>query len=576
MYDLIIRGGTVVDGTGADPFKADLAVLNGKIEEVGDLADAVAVKTIDAKGKLVTPGFVDIHSHADLSVNLEEHEDILMPMVMQGITTCIGGNCGLGAAPVTEENRKDIVAYNEAFVMRRVETDGRTWGLSEFLSNIEKRGIILNMGMLAPHGILRLSAAGPVRRLLAADEKKRMASLLERTMEEGAFGMSTGLQYFPGSQSNTEELLDMGKVLSKYGGVFTSHLRSYCHTLPNSIDEVLTVGRKNDIRVQISHIYWQPYTKYITPLVKGFMQGASLFYNKVGVPIPIELGLKGQFKPIDNAIADGLPVGADVVPTSQGFTELFAFFPPWVLEGGREKALERISDAKTRAEIKKDIEKGEPDWPHTDRAGWSMNYFKMTGWGGVRVMTVPSEKNRYMEGRSFPELGRELKKHPFDVMCDLLTEESGRVMVFHTPTVPDDPLVARSMRYALLHPEVSIVTDTILLGLGRPAHVFYDCFPRFLDLYAKGKGGLSIAEGIRKCTSLPAKQLGIPRRGRITEGFCADILVIDWNRLRSNSTFYEPANFPDGIEYVIINGKPVVTPEGYQRGVMAGEVLRRN
>ncbi len=576
MYDLIIRGGTVVDGTEGEPFKADVAVLNGRIEEVGDLADAKAKETIDAVGKLVTPGFVDIHTHADLSIHLDDHEEILMPMVMQGITTCIGGNCGVGAAPVTEENRKDIVAYNEAFVMRSVDKDGHTWGLSEFLGKVEKRGVILNMGMLAPHGILRLSASGPVRRLLKADEKKRMADLLSKTMEEGAFGMSTGLQYFPGSQSDTEELLDLGRVLSKYGGVFTSHLRSYCHTLPNSIEEVLTVGRKNEIPVQISHIYWQPYTKHITPLVKGFMQGASLLYNKAGVPIPIELGLKGQFKPIDNAIAEGLPVGADVVPTSQGFTELFAFFPPWVLEGGREKALKRISDTNTRAEIRKDIEKGEPDWPHTERAGWSMNYFKMTGWGGVRVMTVPGEKNRYMEGKSFPELGREMKKHPFDVMCDLLKEEAGRVMVFHTPTVPDDPLVARSLRYALLHPEVSIVTDTILLGLGRPAHVFYDCFPRFLDLYAKGKKGLGITEGIRKCTSLPAKQLGIKGRGRITGGSFADILVIDWDRLKSNSTFFTPANFPDGIEYVIINGKAVVTPKGYQKGIMAGEVLRRN
>jgi N-acyl-D-amino-acid deacylase len=575
MFDLIIKGGTVVNGAGGEPFQADVAVLNGKIEKVGDLSNAKAVETVDAGGNLVTPGFVDIHTHADLSIHLEEHEDILMPMVMQGITTCIGGNCGLGAVPVTEENRKDIVAYNEAFVMRSADEEGRLWGLSEFLESIEKRGIILNMGMLSPHGILRLSAAGPVRRLLTADEKRAMAALLSKTMEEGAFGMSTGLQYFPGSQSDMDELLALGKILSKYGGVYTSHLRSYCHTLSNSIEEILTIGRENDIPVQISHIYWQPYTKYLTPFVKGFMKGASFLYNKIGIPIPIELGLKGQFKQIDEAIAEGQAVGADVVPTSQGFTELFAFFPPWVLEGGRKKALERISDPKTRMEIRKDIEGGEPDWPHTDRAGWSMNYFKMTGWGGVRVMTVPSEKNQYMEGQSFPELGKKLKKHPFDVMCDLLMEEMGRVMVFHTPTVPDDPLVARSMRYALLHPEVSIITDTILLGLGRPSHVFYDCFPRFLKLYVKDKNGLTISEGIRKCTSLPARQLGIFGRGEISEGFSADILVIDWDNLKSNSNFFEPANFPDGIEYVIINGKKVVTPDGYQKGVMAGEVLRR-
>ena len=203
-----------------------------------------------------------------------------------------------------------------------------------------------------------------------------------------------------------------------------------------------------------------------------------------------------------------------------------------------------------------------------------MNYLKTTGWGGVRVMTVASEKNRYMEGRSFPELGREMKKHAFDVMCDLLIEEAGRVMVFHTPTYPDDPLVARSMYYALFHPDVSIVTDTILMGLGRPSHVFYDCFVRYLSLYVKEKKKIGIGEAIRKCASLPARQIGLKGRGEIRAGNAADIVVIDWERLKSNSTFYDPKNFPSGIDYVVINGRCVVTPKGYNRGVMAGAVLR--
>lgn len=573
-FDMVIKTGTLVDGSGSDPRLADVGIIDGVITDVGDLSGSEAGKVIDANGKVVSPGFVDIHSHADLSIYMEDHEDILMPMVMQGITTFIGGNCGLGAAPVTNEHIEDITAYINAFTMRESTKDLKWRGLGEFLEKIENRRIILNMGMLAPHGILRLSAMGSERRLVRDNEQKKMERLLEKALDEGAFGMSTGLQYFPGSQSNTEELASLGRVLSKYGGVFTSHLRSYSNTLPQAIDEVLTVGRKNDIHVQLSHIYWQPYSKYLNPIVKGAVTLASNLHKYTKFPIPMELPLKGQFKPIERAIEGGQSVGADVVPTSQGFTELLAFFPPWVLEGSRKEALRRIADPKIRYKIRRDIEEGEPKWPHRDPAGWSMNYLKTTGWGGVRVMTVASEKNRYMEGRSFPEIARETKKHAFDVMCDLLIEEGGRVMVFHTPTYPDDPLVARSMYYALFSPDVSIVTDTILMGLGRPSHVFYDCFPRYLSLYVKEKKKISLEEGIRKCTSLPARQIGLKNRGEIRRGFAADIVVIDWERLKSNSTFYDPKNFPSGIDYVVINGRCVVTPKGYSRGVMAGAVLR--
>jgi len=575
-FDCIIRGGTMVDGTGAPPAKADVGIIGGMIQAVGDLSDASGARVIDAAGRLVCPGFVDIHTHTDLSIHMDEHEDILTPMLMQGITTAIGGNCGLGAAPVTKEHRRDIVAYTEALTMRSMEQQISWSSMGDFLDRMERRGVILNLGMLAPHGVLRLAAMGSERRLARDDEVAEMGRLLDRCLEEGAFGMSTGLQYFPGSQSDTDELVSLGGVIKKHRGVFTSHLRSYCHTLPQALDEVLTVGRKNDIHVQISHIYWQPYSKALTPVVKRLVTLGSFLYNRVGIPIPIEVGLKGQFAPIDRAISEGQSVGVDVVPSSQGFTELLAFFPPWVVEGGRDKALERLTDPAIRREIRRDIEHGEPDWPHRDRAGWSMNYFKMTGWGGVRVMSVGSEKNSRMEGMSFPELGRLTGAHPFEVMCDLLVEEEGKVMVFHTPTVPDDPFVARSMYYALFHPHVSITTDTILLGLGRPAHLFYDCFPRYLSFYAGEGKRISIPEAVRKCTSLPARQMGITGRGEVREGFAADLVVLDWERLGTTSTFYEPKRHPTGVEHVIVNGKVVVEGGVYRKGIMAGHILRKS
>ncbi len=575
MYDTIIRGGTVIDGTGAEPKETDIGIVDGKIDTIGDLSGAPATQIIHAAGRLVTPGFIDIHSHADLSIHFDNHEEILAPLVRQGITTFVGGNCGVGAAPVTKENRSDILAYLEAFTMRSMEPHIRWETVGDFLEKMERRTTILNMGMLAPHGILRLSAAGSARRLAKKEELSRMTRLLEQSLEEGAFGLSTGLQYFPGSQSDTDELVVLGGALKKYGAVFTSHLRSYSHTLPQAIDEVLTVGKKNDIHVQISHIYWQPYSKALTPVVRGLVRAGSFLYNRLSLPIPIEIGLKQQFAPIDEALARGMRLGVDIVPTSQGFTELLAFFPPWVLEGGRSQALARLADPETRKKIRHDIERGEPAWPHREAAGWSMNYLKMTGWGGLRVMSVASENNRFMEGQSFVELGGETKRHPFEVMTDLLVEERGKVLVFHTPTTPDDPFVARSMYYAWFHPHASITTDTILLGMGRPSHLFFDAYPRYLSRCCRDQKRIELSEAIRKCTSLPARQIGITKRGEIKKGYAADLLVIDWNKLASSASFYEPARTPTGIEHVLINGKSVVTPEGFRKGQRAGKVLRR-
>jgi N-acyl-D-amino-acid deacylase len=575
MFDTIIRGGTVIDGTGSGPKRIDIGISSGSITKLGDLSSVKGEHSVDAKGKLVIPGFIDIHSHADLTIHLDNHEEILQPLVMQGITTFIGGNCGVGSAPVTRENRTEILQYQEAFTMRPMEGHIRWDGVGDFLEKMEKRGMTLNMGLLSPHGILRLAAAGSARRLITDGELSAMKRLLEQTLAEGAFGMSTGLQYFPGSQSDTEELVSLGTVLKKFDAVFTSHLRSYSHTLPQAIDEVLTVGNKNDIHVQISHIYWQPYSKLLTPVVRGLVRGGSFLYNRMRLPIPVEAGLKGQFSPIDRAIAEGRRVGLDIVPTSQGFTELLAFFPPWLLDEGRRRALTRLADSETRKKVRHDIEKGEPDWPHREAASWSMNYLRMTGWGGLRVMSVASEKNRNLEGRSFPEIGKESGRHPLDVMADLLIEEEGKVLVFHTPTVPDDPFVARSMYYAWFHPHSSVTTDTILLGMGRPSHLFYDAYPRYLSRYCRDQKRIGLPEAVRKCTSLPSRQIGIRNRGEIREGYAADIVVMDWEKLGSTASFYEPARTPSGIDYVFVNGRQVVTPKGYQKGAMAGKVLRR-
>ena len=211
---------------------------------------------------------------------------------------------------------------------------------------------------------------------------------------------------FPGLQSDLDELLGCGKVLKKHGGVFTSHLRSYSHTLDQALEEVFQVGLRSEVPVQVSHLYWQPYTKGLTAITKAAIQAGSFLYNRLKFPIPIEKGLEPKLQLIERKREEGLQVNFDMVPTSQGFTELFAFMPPYASEGSKSQALERLKDRTFRKRVLSDINNVEPLWPHRDGATWSFNYLKMTGWNGLRVMAVASEHNRWMEGETFPEIGK--------------------------------------------------------------------------------------------------------------------------------------------------------------------------
>jgi len=575
MFDIIIRKGSIIDGNGTPAYTGDIGIRKDTIEEIGDLSTRSAGMEIDAENRVVSPGFIDIHSHADITVPREDHDTILKPLVMQGITTFVGGNCGFSNSFIPEMNREISLNYLENLSGQSQE-DLITWTTpAEFMEMSERRGLLLNMALLIGHGSLRIAAAGSTTQLLNSDERSRMKGLLNQALEMGCLGLSTGLQYFPGSQSDTEELVELGSTLKKHNGIFTSHLRSYSHTIDQAIDEVGEVGRQNGIRVQISHLYWQPYSRGLTGITKGLVQLGSFLYNRVGIPIPIEQGLVPKLKRIEKMRDEGIDIHFDMVPTSQGFTELTAFLPPYVLEGSKAKALERLKDTSFRKEVLHDIEKVEPEWPHRDRATWSFNYIKMTGWNGLRVMAVAGEKNRWMEGKSFPEIGKEVKKHPFDVICDLLIEEQGHVLVFHTPTVPDDPFAFRSMWRGFTHPLSVPVTDTILLPIGRPSHVFYDCFPRFIDFFVKKRGLLTLEEAIRKSTATPAMIMDIPGRGTIKTGNYADLIVFDPEKLGTRATFYTPSIHPTGIDHVIINGRAVVSEGVFQKGTLTGRVLRR-
>jgi len=575
VSNILIRGGEIVDGTGKKPFKGDISIEGNTITQIGKLENNTkADHVIDAKNKMVSPGFIDLHSHADIAVPLEDHAKILKPLVMQGITTFVGGNCGFSNCFIPERNSEDVIVYLEN-LSGQPQQENITWNTpAEFFEQMEARGLLLNMATLVGHGSLRIAASGLKARLLHRDEQKMMNAYLEQAMEMGCLGVSTGLQYFPGLQSDAEELDALGKILKRYDGIFTSHLRSYSHTLDQAIDEVCEVGLKNDIPVQISHLYWQPYSKMFSALTRKLIQLGSFAYNRLKIPIPVEKGIVPKLKRIESWQRKGVDVRFDQLPTAQGFTELMAFLPPYVSEGGKISALGRLQDKSFRKKVLSDIENVEPDWPHRDGATWSFNYIKITGWNGLRVMAVKSRENQWMEGKTFPEIAAELNKDPIDAICDLLIEENAQVMVFHTPSFPDDPFAFRSLREVFKHHLCVPATDTILRPVGRPSHVFYDCFPKFIEHFVKKEKLISIEEAIQKSTSVPAEIMKIKNRGILQKGNYADILIFDLDRLGTSASFYDPAVHPSGIEHVLINGTPVVSGGEYQEGTLPGFAIR--
>lgn len=576
MFDVLIRNGTVVDGSGQPGFRADVGIEGDRITLAGPANGAVARREIDAAGKMVCPGFIDPHSHADMALFHEDHAAILEPLVRQGITTFVGGNCGMALAPIEEKNRAAVETYLDFFSNLDFEKDVRWQTMGEFFDVVESRGLLLNAAVLAPHGLLRLNAVGPEMRLATSAETREMARSLDQALEEGAVGLSTGLQYVPGSQSDTHELIELGKALKRHDGIFTSHLRSYSNTLDKAIDEVIEVAETNGIRAQISHIFWVPDYGVLGPVVRKAIRGLARLSKWWTVPLPVDAPMRQRIGQMMRAREHGVEVGMDIMPTTTGFTHILAFFPPWALEGGREEVVQRLKDPETRRRIRYSIEHGKMTWPHTGPDAWSLNLFRLMGWECARIMSVASDKNKPLEGRSLVDIARERGVHPFDAACDLVLEENGHVLVFESMAEPDDAFTARSTFAGLSHPDVMISTDTILMGMGRPSSLFYGCYPFFLGRYVREKRLLPMETAIRKCTGLPAEHFRMNGRGRIAVGAYADVVVFDPDTIESKACYLEPDRPPVGIEHVFINGQHIVEGAVFHKAPLAGRLLRRS
>jgi N-acyl-D-amino-acid deacylase len=547
MFDVLIRNGRVVDGTGNPWFPADVGITDDKVVAIGRLADdASAQVVIDATDQVVAPGFIDIHSHSDFVVADDDHGTTLAPFAAQGITTLVTGNCGYSPAPINPQTRAEMESYTT--FLRAGDLPAGWTGFGEYLDYVDERGPMFNVVPLVAHGALRIHEVGFAGRELTPDEIARMRDRLRASMEEGAWGLSTGLLYAPGIFAPPDEIEALAAELAPFGGLYASHIRGSSETLLSATKEVIRVGEVNGISAQHSHI--EAFGRPNWPKIETI----------------IELH--------ESARDRGVDVGFDVIPYIAANTTLLAIFPPWALAGGVDGLLDRLRDEETRARIRRSIEEDVPGWPCWTPGGWPHNLVEATGWANVSIMWVESEGNKPLEGKSLSEIAEDRGVHPFDVAADLVLAENGHAMALYFGVSGEEGEEA-GLERLLAHPLAAAESDAILTGRGKPHPAAYGTFPRVLGHFVRNRGLFSLEEAIRKSTSLPAQRLGLRRRGVLREGNFADVVVLDPRTVDDRTTYRQPDAPPVGIRHVLVNGKAVVRDGRVDTAARSGRVVRR-
>ena len=546
MLDVIIRNGVVIDGTGAPGRRVDVGIAGNRIEAVGTLDAVLAGMEVDASGLVVAPGFIDVHSHSDFVLADEAHGVTLAPFAAQGITTLVTGNCGYSPAPINPRTRAQLESYTTFLRAGDLATGWSTFG--EYLAVLDRQGVMFNVVPLVAHGALRIFEVGFEGRTLTDLEQAGQRRGLRQAMEEGAFGLSSGLLYAPGIYAPPEEIEDLASELKDFGGIYASHIRGSSETLVPATAEVLNVGEVNAVTVQHSH-------------VEAFGR-------------PNWPRLEDVFRLHREARGRGVDAGFDVIPYIAANTTLLAIFPPWALAGGVDGLLRRLRDPQERARIARSIRDDVPSWPSWGPGGWPHNLVEATGWDNVSIIWVEGEANRALEGRSLAAIAREQGREPFDVAADLVLDETGHVMALYAG-VSGLEHEETWLETAISQPEAAIETDAILTGRGRPHPAAYGAFPRVLGHFARDRGLFTLEEAVRKMTSLPAGRVGLRRRGQVQEGWYADLVVFNPKTVADRTTYLQPDTAPVGIEHVLVNGRFVVRGGTVDMGSRSGAVLRR-
>ena len=530
QYDLLITNGRIVDGSGRPGYMADLAIKGDRIVRIGRLKNVAAARVIDAAGMVIAPGFIDMLGQSETYLLIDPRA---MSKIMMGVTTEVTGE-GDSIAPVNERLIKEQEDFNRRF---NLTIDWRTLG--EYFQRLEKQGSGVNLATFVGATQVRAYVVGFDNRPPTPAELEQMKQLVASAMKDGALGLSTSLQYVPARFARTDEIVELAKVAHQYGGIYATHQRSEANALDESLAEVFEIARRAQIPVEIWHL--------------------KAAYKKNWGRMPEVLAK------IRRARAQGLDITADVYPYIAGSTSLSACLPPWALEGGTEKMLSRLRDPSIRSRLKREI--------NTDAKEWENIYLGSGGGSGILIGSVVNPELEALQGKRVSQIAEEQHKDPLDAVFDLILADHGQTgAIYFMMSEPD-------LRAAMRAPFVSFCTDSGARSLDGPlsrakSHPRgWGSYPRILGRYVRDEHQLTLEQAIHKMTGMPAKRVGLRERGLLRVGFYADLTIFDPKRVLDRATFETPNQYPEGINYVIVNGQ-ISVDDGKRTSALAGRPLR--
>lgn len=514
--DLVIANAWLVDGTGADRVRADVGLRGDRIESIGKLKKRAAARRIDAKNLVVAPGFIDIHTHSDTSLLTDGSAKSAL---FQGVTTQVIGNCGGSPAPVraaSNAGQHEFATY------------------ADYVRALSQAGLSINVCGLVGHNTLRTAVMGVENRRPTEDEMRHMRDHVAEAMRAGAVGMSTGLVSPPGAYSETDEIVELARVVAEHHGLYASHIRGEASTLVESVQEALDIGRLAGPRVEISH----------------HKAAGKENWGKTRVTLLM----------IDEVERGGQTVHVDVYPYRAGSAGLSQLVPPWAHEGGTSELLERLRDPNSRVRIAREMTVGAANWP---------NFFRID-WNDIQITSVKTDANRRWVGKRVADVAKDRQCTGVQACIDLLLEEEAQIGMVNF--IMDE----EEMRLVLQHRLSIVGSDGSALSaeaaVGQPHPRTYGCFARVLGQYVRELDLISLETAIHKMTSMPAAQLGLAGRGILKAGAHADLVVFDPATIIDHATFDQPHQYASGVSTVIVNGKLVID-EGKHLGTQAGRVL---
>ena len=528
MFDILIKGATIVDGTGAKAWVGDAAITGDRFVALDHRIQGDARRVIDAEGHVLAPGFIDIHCHSDFLLFDHPEADIKL---RQGVTLEVLGNCGSSLAPLEDISR--------ALIPEESDSDIHSWphpldwsSYGEYVNILQTSGLSINVAGLVGHGTLRLTAMGPSDGAPAAGQLARMKSLLAQAMEEGAAGMSTGLIYAPGCFAGTRELVELAGEAGSRGGYYASHIRNEADSIIPALEEIIRIGREARIPVHVSHLK-----------IAG-RKNWALWESVV--------------EKLESARSRGVDISCDVYPYYHSCTTILALLPPWSLEGGMASLMPRLADSGQRERIIGDIKNG--------IAGWE-NMIRHSGLDKIVLSSIKSGQRKELEGRSIAEIAEAAQRDPYNLLLDLVAAENGGITIITESMNEENMVRFLSLPFAMVGSDGSP-------SQGLPHPRLYGTFPRVIRRVVRELGALPLETAVHKMSGLTARRLGLKDSGVLGKGLKADAVLFDPLTFGDTATYDQPRSYPRGLLATIVNGEVVIDGEKHT-GAKAGKFYRK-